>query len=78
MSFELTIVLRGRPVIVQLRDHYIDDGDLNDEGELQPDELVFNYRVFDLEEEAEITQLSTEEREVIRKAIIVDLQEICA
>ena len=71
-------MLRGRPVLVQLHDHYIQDGDLDDDGELLPDELVFNYRVFDLEEEAEITQLSTDDQWVIYKAILEDLQSICA
>jgi hypothetical protein len=78
LSIELTIDLGGRPVLVQLHDHYIQDGDLNDEGELLTDELVFNYRVFDIEEDAEITQLSKEDQEVIYKAIIADLQSICA
>ena len=70
-------MLGDRPVLVQLHDHYIQDGDVID-GELQPDELVFNYRVFDVEEEAEITKLSTEDQFAIRKAILDDLQSICA
>jgi hypothetical protein len=77
LSIDLTLELNGRPVLVQLHDHYIQDGDLNDEGELMPDELIFNYRVFDVEEDAEITQLSLEDQQVIRKAIIDDLQSIC-
>ena len=77
VSIDLTVDLNGRPVLVQLHDHQIQDGDLNEEGELMPDELVFNYRVFDIEEDAEITQLSLEDQQVIRKAIIEDLQSIC-
>jgi hypothetical protein len=77
VSIDITVELNGRAVLVQLHDHQIQDGDLNEEGELMPDELVFNYRVFDIEEEAEITQLSLEDQQVIRKAIIEDLQSIC-
>ena len=77
VSLELTITLRGRPVLVQLHDHYIEDGDLDKEGEPLPDNLVFNYRVFDVEEDAEITQLSEEDKWVIYKAILDDLQHIC-
>lgn len=77
VSIDLTVDLNGRPVLVQLHDHYIQDGDVVD-GELQPEELVFNYRVFDIEEDAEITQLSLEDQQVIRKAIMDDLQSICA
>jgi hypothetical protein len=76
VSIDLTVELNGRAVLVQLHDHYIQDGDVED-GELQPDELVFNYRVFDIEEDAEITKLSTEDQLTIRKAIIEDLQSIC-
>lgn len=71
-------MLHGRPVLVQIHDHHIQDGDVNEDGELLPDELVFNYRVFDIEEDAEITQLSTEDQEVIYRAILADLQSICA
>lgn len=76
VSIDLTVELNGRPVLVQLHDHYIQDGDVID-GELQPDELVFNYRVFDIEEEAEITKLSAEDQFIIRKAILEDLHSIC-
>jgi len=78
VSIDLTVELNGRFVLVQLHDHYIQDGDLDDDGEPMADELAFNYRVFDIEENAEITKLSTEDQEVIRKAIIADLQSICA
>lgn len=78
VSIDLTVELNGRPVLVQLHDHYIQDGDLDDDGEPMPEELAFNYRVFDIEEDAEITKLSTEDQEVIRKAILADLHSICA
>jgi hypothetical protein len=77
VSIDIMLELDGRPVLVQLHDHQIQDGDLNEDGELMPEELVFNYRVFDVEEDAEITQLSLEDQQVIRKAIIEDLQSIC-
>jgi hypothetical protein len=77
LSFEVTVDLNGRPVVVRVTDHYIQDGDMDDEGNLLTDELVFNYRVFDVEEDAEITQLSTEDQLTIRKAILEDLHSIC-
>jgi hypothetical protein len=78
VSIELPVMLGHRAVLVQLHDHYIQDGDISDEGELLTDELVFNYRVFDVEEDAEITQLSAEDQEIIYKALLADLQSICA
>jgi len=78
VSFEVEIHLRGRPLLVQVQDHYIQDGDVDEDGQLLTDELVFTYKVFDPEEEAEITQITTEEHEHIYKAIIADLQQICA
>jgi hypothetical protein len=77
LSFEVTVDLNGRPVVVRVTDHYIQDGDMDDEGNLLTDELVFNYRVFAVEEDAEITQLSTEDQLTIRKAILEDLHSIC-
>lgn len=78
VSIDLIVDLNGRSVLVKLHDHYIQDGDLDDDGEPMPDELAFNYRVFDIEEDAEIVKLSTEDQETIRKAIVADLQSICA
>jgi hypothetical protein len=75
---EFTLALRGRPVLVQVRDHQILDGDLDEQGEPLPDELVFQFRVFDLDEDAEITQLSPAEQGTIYQAILSDLQAICA
>jgi hypothetical protein len=76
LSTEVTVVLARGPVLVKLLDHYITDGELID-GDLSPDELEFNYRVFDIEEDAEILQLSHEDREIIWKALVVELQSIC-
>jgi hypothetical protein len=74
---DLTLELRGRSLLVQY-DHVISDGELDEDGEPLPDDLQFNYRVFDLEEEAEITQLNAEDRQMIHQAIMTDLQTICA
>jgi len=63
--------------MVQVRDHHIQDGDVDEDGQLLTDELVFTYQVFDPEEEAEVIQITAEEHEVIYKAIIADLQHIC-
>jgi hypothetical protein len=77
VTFEVPITLRGRPAVVLVIDHHIQDGDLTDDGVLLPDELVFNFRVFDTEEEAEIIQLTQEERDMCYAAIVADLQDIC-
>jgi len=73
VSFELEIMLGARQVVVLLLDHYVRDGDLEDEH----DTIEFRYKVFDPQEEAEITQLSAEDRETIYNAIMADLQTIC-
>jgi hypothetical protein len=78
ISFDLLVDLGTRRVLVQVHDHYIQDGDLDEDGELLPDNIVFNYKVFDLEEDAEILQLTTEEQWTIHKALLEDLQSICA
>lgn len=70
-------MLRGRPHVIQVNDHYIEDGDLDEDGDLLPDNIVFNYRVFDLEEDAEIVQLTREEHEECYKAVLADLQSLC-
>jgi hypothetical protein len=77
LSFEVPITLRGRPAVILVVDHHIQDGDVTDDGELLPDELVFAYRVFDPEEEAEIVSLTQEERDMCYAAIIKDLQALC-
>ncbi|GEM_PF-4340310 len=77
LTFEITILLRGRPAVVKVTDHFVHDGDLSDDGEPEPEEIVFNYRVFDVEEDAEIVQLSEEEQWMIHKAVLEDLQSIC-
>jgi hypothetical protein len=77
LSFEVPIILRGRPAVVRVIDHYVSDGDLNDDGELMPEEIVFNYKVFDVEEDAEIMQLSADEQQEIYKKVLEDLQAIC-
>jgi len=77
LSFEVPIILRGRPAVVRVLDHHVKDGDLDDDGELMAEEIVFNYKVFDVEEDAEITQLSTDEQQEIYKKVLEDLQAIC-
>jgi len=77
ISFEVPIVLRGRPAVIQVNDLYIQDGDCDLDGEPLPDALVLQYRVFDSDEEAEILQLTVEERDACYKAILKDLEDIC-
>jgi len=77
MTFEIAITLRDRPVLVRIQDHYIQDGDVDEHGNLLADELVFEYRVFDVEEDAEITQISPAEHDQIYSAIIEDLKSMC-
>lgn len=72
VSFELEVPLRGRTLVVKVHDHYVQDGEMDEE-----DELVFVYQLFDPEEEAEITQITTEEHDIIYKAIIADFASIC-
>ena len=77
LSFEVPIILRGRPAVIQVIDHYIEDGDVTDDGELLPDELIVTYKVFDQEEDAEIVQLTQEEHDMCYRAILKDLEDIC-
>lgn len=77
MSISVPLMLRGRAVVAEVTDHYIQDGELDDDGFAAPDELVFVYRVYDVEEEVELVGLTQEEHDQIQKAIIEDFQNIC-
>jgi len=77
VSFDVPFILRGRSVVLRVTDLYIQDGDLTDDDELLPDELIITYKVFDVEEEAELLQLTPEEREACYKAILKDLEDLC-
>lgn len=72
VSFELEVFLRGRTLVVKVHDHYVQDGEMDED-----DQLVFAYQLFDPEEEAEITQITPEEHEIIYKAILADFATIC-
>jgi hypothetical protein len=77
VSISVPMVLRGRAVVVEVIDHYIQDGEIDDDGFAAPDELIFAYKVYDTEAEAEIVGLTQEEHGQIQKAIIEDFQNIC-
>jgi hypothetical protein len=77
VSISLPMVLRGRAVSIELHDHYIQDGELDGDDYAAPDELVFDYKVYDIEEDAQVMALTDEERALIREQIIADLQNIC-
>ena len=77
MSFDVAITLRGKPVTIRVIDQFIQEHQLDDDGEVLVDEVEFQYKVFDPEEEAEIVQLTREERHECWSAIMKELQAIC-
>jgi hypothetical protein len=77
MSFDLAIVLRDKPVVIRVIDQLIQEHQFDDDGDILIDEIVFQFKVFDEEEDAEILNLTAEEREVCHQAILKDLQSIC-
>jgi|KBSMisStaDraftv2_1062788.scaffolds.fasta_scaffold832747_3 hypothetical protein len=77
MSFDLAIVLRGKPMTIRVIDQLIQEHQFDEDGELLVDEIVFQYKVYDDEEEAEVVQLTAEERTLCHNEILKDLQGIC-
>jgi hypothetical protein len=70
VSFEFTMTLRGREVLVQVRDYNI----LEDEGE---DVLYFHFKVYDQDEDCEIMALTDQERELVFGKCMDEVLGIC-
>jgi predicted RNA-binding protein with PUA domain len=70
-------MLRGRPCTIRVIDQLIQEHHFDDEGEIVEDKVVFQFKVYDDEEDAEIIQLSEEERRQCFEAMLADLQDIC-
>jgi hypothetical protein len=77
MSFDVAIELRGKPATIRVIDQLIQEHHFDDEGDWVVDELFFQYKVYDDEEDAEILHLSAEEKQLCHDAILKDIQSIC-
>lgn len=77
MSFDVPTTLRGRPVTIRVIDQLIQEHQMDDDGEILVDEIVFQYKVYDDEENAEILRLTEEEKQQCWDAILKDLQGVC-